>query len=148
MVQSIERWLGSDMATKIMLGITLLLVATTMLLAGLTIPDIVSNTESGRRTDDIAGCRAEYRADVDDATVILFDAYGDVQSGLSEAVIASIRQDPTTLALVAAELAAAEKAKAQSVDALFVANDTYRAAVELSQTDPQAFLDECHGDTR
>lgn len=139
----LEGWLASDRMTRILGYVTAALVVVMFLLAGFTIPDIVSNTEASRRTDDLASCRAKYRAEVDDAQVHLFDAFGDVQSGIANGVVAAIRQDPTALALVAAELDMAEERKGEALAAMIEAGDTYRQAVDLSQSDPDRFLEEC-----
>ena len=143
MVKSIERWLGTDMATKVMLGITLLLVLTTMILAGLTIPDIASNTESGRRTDDLAACRAQYLAPVNEATVLVFDTYGQVQDALGDAVVASIRQDPTALALIAADIEQAVRTRQEAIALLYEASAIYDDATHLSSENPDEFLANC-----
>lgn len=136
-------WLASERATRLLVRGTAVLMAVMVGLAALTVPRIVSNTEASRRTDALASCRARYQADVDKATVRLFDTFGDVQSGIAAGVVAAIRQDPTTLALVAAELNAAEKAKAAALIEMVDASTAYQAAVDLSQTDPDRFLEEC-----
>jgi hypothetical protein len=142
-VSKAEQWLASDKTTVLMGYVTVLLVASTMVLAILFVPNIASNTEASRRTDDLASCRAEFRAKIDEANFQVSIALGEAQSGLSDAVVASIRQDPTTLALIAAEITTAEDRKAEAYVQLKLANDAYGAAVELSNEDPDEFLRQC-----
>lgn len=138
-----EEWLASDKTTRLMGYVTIILVASTMVLAILFVPNIASNTEASQRTDEIAGCRATFRALIDEANFKVSIALGEAQSGLSDAVVASIRQDPTTLALVAADIEAAEQRKADAYVQLKLANDGYKAAVDLSNEDPDEFLRQC-----
>jgi hypothetical protein len=142
-VSKAEQWLASDKTTVLMGYVTVLLVASTMVLAVLFVPNIASNTEASRRTDDLASCRAEFRAKIDEANFQVSIAIGEAQSGLSEAVVASIRQDPTTLALIAADITTAEDHKAEAYVQLKLANDAYKTAVELSNDDPDEFLRQC-----
>jgi hypothetical protein len=135
--------LVTDRALRIAGYATAVVAVFTVVLGGFYLNSISSDTTASRRTDDLASCRAQFRSDIDDATVHLFDTYGDVQTGISRAVVASIRQDPTTLALIAADLELAERAKDEAVVALIEASDRYEAAVDLSRLDPSAFLSQC-----
>lgn len=141
-------WLESPFATRVLGWATLTAVLVMLGFAVFLIPDIASNTDASRRTDDLASCRAQYRSAVDDANVVLLDAFGDVQTGIANGVVAAIRQDPTTLALVAADLDAAEERKQEAVAGMVAASDAYRQAVDLSQTDPDLFLDQCKENAR
>lgn len=143
----VESWLETPAATKLLGWLTLAFVLTVLVLVAVTVPSIRSDTRASRRTDDLASCRAEFRAKIDDATVVLADATADVQTQLSAAVVASIRQDPTTLQLIAEELAAAESAKHAAIDNLYAASDNYKAAVTRSREAPGDFLDACKGTT-
>ncbi len=145
MTGRIEAWLGSDGATRIMGWVTVALVFSTLLLAVLFIPTIASNTEASQRTDEIAGCRATYRAKIDDANFAVSLAVGEAQSGLSDAVVLSIRDDPKSLSDVAAAIEVAEVHKDDAYLRLKIANDAYVDAVELSRSNPDEFLRRCAG---
>jgi hypothetical protein len=135
--------LVSDKALRIAGYATAVVAAFSVVVGGFYLSAISQDTTASRRTDQLASCRAQFRSDIDDATVHLFDTYGDVQTGISRAVVASIRQDPTTLALIAADLELAEREKDAAVDALIAASARYEAAVDLSQADPGQFLAQC-----
>lgn len=143
MADRIAQVMASDKAMRMMGYLTAGLVLLMMVLLGLSVPNISANTEASRRTDDLASCRASYRAAVDDATVLVFDTYGRVQDAVGSATVAAIRQDPTSLALIAAEIESAVLERQAAIRALFEANEVYDAAVELSSADPDRFLDDC-----
>lgn len=157
MPDRIARALASDRAFRVAGWLTLALVLLMLTIARLVIPDIAKNTEANVRTDDLASCRGSYRSDIDEASFAVSEAsfgvttaLGDAQSALSDGVVASIRQDPTTLALVAAELEAAEERKQEAFreavaayGALADAIAAYDAANALSSEDPDRFLAEC-----
>lgn len=157
MADRIARFLASDHSLRVAGYATALLVLAMVVLAGLTIPSILSNTQASRRTDDLASCRASFRAAIDDANLVVLEAnwgvtiaLGASQTALSDAVVASIRQDPTTLALIAAELEVAEERKAAAYAALgdafgdlSDANQSYTDAIQLSREDPRRFLANC-----
>jgi hypothetical protein len=143
MADRIARALASDRAFRVAGWLTLSLVLLMLVIARLVIPDISENTEANVRTDELAGCRAFYRAAIDDANFGVTVALGEAQTALSDAVVASIRQDPTTLALIAARLETAEEHKAAAFAVLNDANIAYDEAVDLSREDPSRFLREC-----
>lgn len=143
MTRRVEEWLESPAATRLLGWLTLILVATVAGLAALTVPDIRSDTSASRRTDDLASCRAQYRTAFDDATVVVFDTYGAVQDAIGSASVAAIRQDPTTLALIAAEIEGSIQDRQAAISDLLEASDIYNEAVDLSQSDPDAFLSQC-----
>jgi hypothetical protein len=143
MPDRIAKMLVSDKALRIVGYLTVVLVTVMVVMTGLTIPGIVSNTTSAQRNDNLASCRAEFRAKVDDANIVLLNAFGEVQTGISEAIVASIRQDPTTLALIAADLQTAEAAKHEALVELTDAAADYSDAVRRSRIDPDGFLDDC-----
>lgn len=143
MADALARMMVSDKAMRMMGYLTAALVVAMMVLLGMSIPNISENTQASRRTDDLASCRASYRAEIDDADFAVTVALGEAQTALSKGVVASIRQDPTTLALVAAELETAEEHKVEAYAALEDANATYDEAVTLSREDPDQFLDDC-----
>jgi len=111
--------------------------------AAVNVPAIRENTDANVRTDDLVSCRATYRADVDNATVDLAIAEGAVQDGIAASVVASIRQDPTVLGLVADQITAATESRSSALVELRHAADEYSEAVDRSVVDPDLFLTRC-----
>lgn len=143
MTDRVERWLGSDRATRALAVLTLVFVVVVMVAAGLTVPQIVSNTEASRRTDNLASCRAAYAAKSDQARDKVLATHGDVLSGVGTAVVNAIRQDPVALEAIAEQLVEYERARAEATADLVDASNAYADAVLLSQENPGAFLAEC-----
>jgi hypothetical protein len=70
-------------------------------------------------------------------------AVGEAQSGLSDAVVASIRDDAATLKEIAARIEKAEIHKDDAYLHLKIANDASVDAVSLSRDNPDEFLRQC-----
>ena len=145
MADRLARVLASDQVMRIMGAFTAALVLVMLVLAGLTVPQIASNTQASRRTDDLASCRAQHRAAIDSANYQVDSTSGQVQDAQGQAIVAAIRQDPTTLALIAAEIETAIEARREAEAGLFTAIEDYEAAAALSRTDPERFLFDCKG---
>lgn len=136
-------WLGTNGASKFISRATFAGVLTTLILAAILIPKILDNTDASRRTDDLTSCRATYRADIDHAMTVVLTTHGDELDAVGAAAVAAIRQDPTTLALVAAQIETATTARQAAIGALLDASDAYDAAVRRSREDPDKFLADC-----
>lgn len=123
------------------------LVAVLLLgLGGLFVAPAVYSTRNSadevRRSNELAACRSELRADIDDASTRL-DAANAQLLGLLPAGIAAAMNDTGQLAGLLDQAQAATEAQSIAIDELMAANSRYRAAAELSADDPEAFLAQC-----
>lgn len=101
-----------------------------------------NNSDEVRRSNELAACRSELRADIDDATTSLEVANSQLLGLLPEGIAAAMN-DPALLDELLAQAQAASTAQDDAVAALLAANARYRDAAELSAEDPERFLQEC-----
>lgn len=142
-MKAVTDWLSGPAATRA-IGIATLVVAMAMMvLAGLTIPGLVANTEANRRTDDLAACRAEARAGIDEADIELATATARVQALVAVGLSAAVGEDVESLQQVIGQIQAATATVNEAIDELTLAADRYADAVTLSREDPDRFLYLC-----
>lgn len=123
------------------------LVAVLLLgLGGLFVAPAVYSTRNSadevRRSNELAACRSELRADIDDASTALEVANSQLLGLLPQGIDAAMT-DPAGLAPLLDQAAATRDAQTAALDDLLAANARYRDAAELSAADPDAFLAEC-----
>lgn len=109
---------------------TAVLTVIVLVLAGMTLPAALSGADNSSRVQestDIAACRALARVPIDEARTEIESLILD---GLTAAAVGAL--DP-------AVLARADTAQA----ALVAATSSYKASIELSTADPEAFLEQC-----
>lgn len=136
-------WLHGTGSTLVIAWATLVAVLGIGFIAIVTIPKILDNTDASRRTDQLTSCRATYRADIDAASTAVLAAHGDELDAVGAAAVAAIRQDPTTLALVASRIETTTEARKEAIASLLTASDAYDSAVQRSREDPDKFLADC-----
>jgi hypothetical protein len=102
----------------------------------------LNNTDAQSRSDQLNGCRAEFRADIDAATATRADA-NDALSVLNAQIFAAaLNRDPAVAELITrAELAS--RAVEAAAKMAKVANEAYAAAVTSSREHPDEFLNAC-----
>ena len=142
------------------LSILLLLVIVVLAGFGLRYALEASSTAGQIQTgDEISGCRAEYRADVDAAEGeldVADDVLSDADRARSDlfldglvAAAAPELADTSLEEILAAvpdaeqDIAAATREVVLARAGLAAARETYSDAVSLSRTDPDRFLEEC-----
>lgn len=104
-----------------------------------------NNTDQVRVGNELAACRSEARADVDDASARLEVANSRLVSLLPEGIEAAMN-DPARLERVLADARAAGADAEDALVSLQAATDRYRAAVVASRDAPERFLADCQGD--
>lgn len=105
-----------------------------------------NNTDEVKRGNQLAACRSEARADIDDASTALEVANSKLV-GLLPAGIAAAMSSPDSLDELLAEATAARDDLDQALAELQEANARYRTAVELSTDNPDLFLEQCQEDS-
>lgn len=105
-----------------------------------------NNSDEVRRGNDLAACRSEARADIDDASTALEVANSKLV-GLLPAGIAAAMSNPDSLDELLVEATAARDELDEALADLQDANARYRAAVELSTDNPDLFLEQCQEDS-
>ena len=123
---------GQDRLVKGLQFGTAVLTVIVLILAGMTLPAALSGADNSSRVQestDIAACRALARVPIDEARTEIESLILD---GLTAAATGEL--DRTSDVLLKAE-----GAQARLVDA----TATYKAAIELSTADPDAFLADC-----
>lgn len=119
-------------------------------LAVLTIPSINQGRDAAVAVDeqaDVLGCRALARTEIDEASGRLDVARTDLEAITSEQLDALIRNDDERLQVLT-ELAAETRIRLGVLSAeLDAATEGYRAAIDLSSEEPDAFLIACLGGT-
>lgn len=118
-----------------------LLSVAVMLLVLVVALQTLSNTDAQSRSDKLAGCRSEYRADIDAANAA-HEAASDLVALLELDILnaAFTGQDPSALL---AQIAAAHATLEAAARVVASANEQNSTAVALSRADPDAFLDGC-----
>lgn len=101
-----------------------------------------NSADEVRRSNELAACRSELRADIDDASTRL-DAANAQLLGLLPAGIAAAMNNTDQLAPLLEQAQTATEAQSIAIDELMAANSRYRSAAELSADDPEAFLAQC-----
>jgi hypothetical protein len=101
-----------------------------------------NNSDEVRRSNELAACRSELRADIDDATTSLEVANSQLLGLLPEGIAAAMN-DPTLLDELLGQAQAATAAQDDAVNELLAANARYRDAAELSADNPDEFLRQC-----
>lgn len=135
-----------DKGLNILLILTTVVTLLTLVLLVVTTPRIFSsanNSEEVRRGNEIAACRSQWRTRVDDAMSQVLAKKSELDILTNEGLQASVAKDND--ALLATTLEAPEKRDAvmTAVNNLTTAIDDYRAAVDKSIDDSDAFLTEC-----
>lgn len=98
--------------------------------------DAASTTSALEESDKLAACRASHRVEVDDA-----QAHASVL--FLRALVAATTDDDELLADLLTPSAAGVSKIDEAIDAIETASSSYAGAVELSRTDPDAFLAAC-----
>lgn len=136
---------AADRTINGVLAVVAVLTAGSVIMLVIALPAIFSsrnNSDAVRQGNELAACRSEYRADIDDANTALAVANSRLVTLLPEGIAAAM-DDPAGLVPV---LDAATSARAE-VDVALVelraATDRYRVAVSESRADPEGFLAEC-----
>lgn len=101
-----------------------------------------NNTDEVRRGNELAACRSEMRADIDDATAALEVANSQLVGMLPEGLAAAMN-NPEQLQALLEQATAARADVDQAVADLVAANARYRESVELSTSNPDEFLERC-----
>lgn len=150
-------WLAGPRSTRWLGWATLALVAGTLMIVGRFGPTLLTNSENARRTDDLAACRAEARAEIDaadirvaEASLALLGANTSVSTALALGLVALQQNDDAAVAAQVSDIQQSSidalKAKADSdaaIDDLRAAASNYGESVVLSREDPDGFLQAC-----
>lgn len=141
-----ERADRQDRAVTIIGWVTAAITAATLVLAALTLPallDARGTILAQQRSDDIARCRSELRADIDAATAVSDRRESERVDAIGDVIVASLAEDQVAVQAAALELAASKGRAAAARDGVDEANEAYDRAVKLSGRDPKRFLAEC-----
>lgn len=104
-----------------------------------------NNTDQVRLGNELAACRSQARADVDDAAARLEVANTKLVALLPEGIEAAMN-DPARLSALLERAQSASLDTEEALAGLQVATDRYRAAVVASRDTPEQFLADCQDD--
>jgi hypothetical protein len=145
-VSADERADRQDRAVTIIGWVTAAITAATLVLAAVTLPALLDARGSilaQQRSDEIARCRSELRADIDTATAVSDRAESERVDAIGDVIVASLEEDQAAVRSAALELAASKDRAGAARDGVDDANRAYERAVKLSGADPARFLAEC-----
>lgn len=137
----------SDRRLNIMLGISLVIAATLVVIAFVAVPKVLSSSstvEAVKDGNEQASCRAQFRGQVDDATANLTAAKAELDVLTNRGLEASARQDHDTLTALLPQLEPARQKTVDLAERLKVATNRYQDLLKMSRTDPDQFIVLCH----
>lgn len=139
---------AADRRLNLLLGVSVLVAVGLLVFASVAIPNILSSastTQAIRQGNELAACRAGFRSTIDDGTGRLHAARARLDRLTNEGLEALVLRDEGRIARIVRDLPPArDEVEARAAD-LESAHEHYGKLVELSRTNPEAFLELCNG---
>lgn len=136
--------------TNVLLGGVFIVTLVTLMVAALIYPQAstgADNTRAQLRSDELAACRSTYRAEIDDASLILAIAQARSDEVIRRGLAAFAADNEPLLDELVAEGLEVDESITSAIEAVAAANSAYGRAVALSATSPDVFLRQCQDRT-
>lgn len=136
----------SDRRLNVLLAVAAVVAAAVLVLLLIAVPKILSSATSTneiKRGNDIAGCRAGYRAQVDDAASRLQTSRARLDVATSEGLAAAVGDDDAALVAAVSKSGKARADVISDAAALADVTDRYSDLVRLSRDHTDRFLHLC-----